>query len=91
MKPNARKRKLLLTDDWKAKIQASQIINRLQKCFNGELELSTNQIKIADILLKKTVPDLSRATIEGGDPDKPIKHDVNVNFVAAKPSEDANG
>jgi hypothetical protein len=37
------------------------------------------------------VPKLQRSQIEGGDPDKPIKHDVNVNFVAAKPSEDANG
>ena len=29
------------------------------------------------------VPKLSRATI-GGDPDAPVKHDVNVNFVTPK-------
>jgi hypothetical protein len=37
------------------KIQASQIINRLQDYFNGKVELSQGQIQSAKILLDKSV------------------------------------
>lgn len=42
-------------DDVRKKIQASQIINRLQDYFNGKVELSAGQIQSAKILLDKTV------------------------------------
>jgi hypothetical protein len=45
------------------KIRASQIINRLQKHFFGELELSPTQIRTAEILLRKCVPDLKQTDI----------------------------
>lgn len=47
-------------DNWKDKIQASQIINGFVKHFKGELELSASQIKVGEILLRKTIPDLAR-------------------------------
>lgn len=56
----ARTTKTTLNNDWKKRIQASQIMNRLAKCANGEIEMSSNSIKAADIVLKKTIPDLSR-------------------------------
>lgn len=56
------------------KIQASQLINVLQKHALGEtdaegkvLELSASRLKAIDILLKKCVPDLSQVALTGED------------------------
>lgn len=49
----------------RAKIQTSQIINRLEKLVNGEIEMTTQQVTAAGILLKKTLPDLSAVTMDG--------------------------
>lgn len=43
----------------RAKIQTSQIINRLHDHFNGKIQLSATQVKTAEILLRKTLPDLA--------------------------------
>ena len=45
------------------KIKASQLMNRLQSCALGEIELTLQQIRAAEILLRKCVPDLSHADI----------------------------
>ena len=45
-------------DDVRAKIQASQIINRLASAFNGDIELSAVQVNIGKSLLDKVLPDL---------------------------------
>jgi len=63
----ARKRKITLSDSWREKIQASQIMNRLLKHVEGEIELSGTQVKAADILLKKVVPDLARTENVGNE------------------------
>jgi hypothetical protein len=63
----ARKRKVVLSDAWREKIQASQIMNRLLKHVEGEIELSGTQVKAADILLKKVVPDLARTENVGSE------------------------
>lgn len=42
----------------RAKIQTSQIINRLNSFVNGEIELTNAQVNAASTLLKKTLPDL---------------------------------
>lgn len=63
----ARIRKTKLSDEWKAKIQAGVILDRLVKHVNGEIDMSASQIKAADILLKKTVPDLARTEVTGKD------------------------
>jgi hypothetical protein len=47
------------SDEIRAKIQASMLINGLHDHFTGKRELSNSQIKSAEILLKKSVPDLS--------------------------------
>ena len=56
-----------MSDEWKAKIQAGVILDRLVKHVNGEIDMSASQIKAADILLKKTVPDLARTEVTGKD------------------------
>ena len=47
------------------KIQASQLINRLTQHALGNVELSATQVKAIEILLKKSVPDLSAVSISG--------------------------
>jgi site-specific recombinase len=63
----ARIRKTTLSEEWKAKIQAGAILTRLVKHVNGEIEMTSSQIKAADILLKKTIPDLARSEVTGAD------------------------
>lgn len=64
-------------DACREKIQTSQLINRLQdsvlsKEDSEPKELTTNQLKAIEILLRKSLPDLSAVTVEGN-PDKPVK------------------
>lgn len=49
----------------RAKIKTSQIINRLEKLVNGEIDMTSQQVTAAGILLKKTLPDLSAVTMDG--------------------------
>jgi hypothetical protein len=63
----ARKRKITLSDDWKAKIKASQLVNRLYDHALGENEMNATQIKAAQIVLNKLVPDLNRSELSGPD------------------------
>lgn len=57
-KSHARKNVLKLSDDWRARIQTSMIINRLQDHIKGAVELSASQVTAALGLLKKTAPDM---------------------------------
>jgi hypothetical protein len=61
-------------DEVRAKIQASQLINRLQNhALNTEVdELKPSQLKAIEILLKKSVPDLQSTEITG-DSDAPMQ------------------
>jgi len=63
----ARKRTAPLSEDWKAKIQATKLIDRLQKCVDGELTLTSTQVNAAKILLGKKVPDLKSVENTGKD------------------------
>lgn len=54
------------------KIQANHLINRLENHALGEIELSQTQIKAIEILLRKTLPDLS-AVEHSGDEENPVQ------------------
>ena len=41
------------------KIKTTQLVNRLQGCALGEVEMSTVQLRAAEILLKRTLPELT--------------------------------
>jgi len=86
----ARKNKLTLTDAWKAKIQVSVISGRLYDHLQGKNSMSPTQIKAADILLKKLIPDLSRAEHTGAGGEA-IKTDNvwRVELVKANANPDA--
>lgn len=80
----ARVKKIRHDDETRAKIQAAQIINRLQAGFMGEISLDTNQVSIAKILLAKTLPDLSAVTLSGEGEDGAIEINVNIGGNAGK-------
>lgn len=53
-------------DEVRAKIQASQLINVLQNHALGQTEeLSLSRMKAIEILLRKSLPDLSSVQLEG--------------------------
>jgi hypothetical protein len=59
------KRKTLFHPDYvREKIRASQLINRLQSCAMGEIDLTMPQIRAIEILLRKCIPDLTAAEIK---------------------------
>ena len=67
-------------EDIRQKIQASQLINVLQKhALTGEGDLSLTRMKAIEILLRKSLADLSAVTITG-DPDNPLKTSIEVTF-----------
>lgn len=53
-------------DDVRRKIQTSQLLNRLQDhALSEEGELSPSRIKAIEILLRKSLPDLSAVEVTG--------------------------
>lgn len=60
----------------RAKIQTSQLLNRLNDHVFGKegqaVDISATQMKAIEILLKKTLPDLSAVEMSG-DADSPMK------------------
>lgn len=64
----------------RAKIQTSQILNRLQSFVNGEVEMTSEQIAAARILLSKSLPDLSSVQLTG-DAANPVRGEVTINIV----------
>jgi hypothetical protein len=69
------------SDEIRAKIQASQLINVLQNhALNGEDEMPASRMKAIEILLRKSVPDLSAIQISG-DEDNPIHHVGRIELV----------
>lgn len=66
------------------KIQTSQLVNRLQSFANGEVELTRDQIKAIEVLLKKSLPDLSSMTIAGDEDGGAIKTVSEIRLVGVK-------
>ena len=56
-----------LSDDYRRKIQATMLINRLTSFVNSEIEMSAHQVTAALGLLKKALPDLSSVQMGGHD------------------------
>lgn len=56
----ARIRSLTLNEEWRAKIQTSELINRLQQHVFGNARMLPTQLKAIEILLRKTIPDLAQ-------------------------------
>jgi hypothetical protein len=63
----ARVNKIRHDEETRAKIKTSQLVNRLYAHAVGEVQLEPTQVKAIEILLRKTMPDLSAidATLSG--------------------------
>ncbi len=68
----ARTVKIRHDEETRAKIQTSQLINRLEDHILNDLDLKPTQVTAALGLLKKTLPDLANVELTGND-DKPFK------------------
>lgn len=66
----ARRTRTKLDEKWRDKIRTSMLINRLQDNAIGKIELTREQIRSIEILLKKSAPDLQSIELsgEGGGP-----------------------
>lgn len=74
-----------MPEEWRNKIRATQIMNRLNECVMGTVELTAQQIKAADIILKKIEPDLARTELQNLDKDgKPADAGFNINICHVK-------
>ncbi len=67
----ARVNKIRHDEETRKKIQTAQIINRLQSGFNGDIELTANQVSIAKMLLAKVLPDLTSVDMSAS-----VEHEV---------------
>jgi hypothetical protein len=68
-------------DDIRRKIQASQLINVLQDhALTGEGEITPTRMKAIEILLRKSIPDLSSVELSGGDEPVNFVHSIAINL-----------
>jgi len=68
----ARTVKIRHDEETRARIQTSQLINRLEDHILNDLDLKPTQVTAALGLLKKTLPDLANVELSGSD-DKPFQ------------------
>ena len=71
------------SEEIRAKIQASLLVNRLHDCAMGNLELTQIQVKSIEALLDRSVPKLSQIQ-HVGDDENPVK--LQFEWISA-PSE----
>ena len=85
----ARTNKTKLDQKWREKIRTSMLINRLSGHVVGRIKLDPSQVRAAEVLLKKTLPDLSHNENEiTGAGGEPIATSLHVSFVTPeKPGE----
>jgi len=60
-----KERKGTVGEMWRERIKAGKILGRLMRHVEGEIEMSSTQIRAAEILLKKVLPDLSAIEHQG--------------------------
>lgn len=70
-------------DEVRTKIQTSQLINKLQNhaLSDGDEEISNSRMKAIEILLKKSLPDLTAIQMSG-DEDNPVRVVTKIELVA---------
>lgn len=75
-------------DKTRSAIQTSQLVNRLQGYALGTIEeIEPGRLKAIEILLRKTLPDLSAVTLSGDD-DNPVKVQVIERRIVRSNSSD---
>jgi hypothetical protein len=78
----ARTRKVQIDDLTRTRIRTTQLLNRLQDHADGKVELTNSQVKAVEILLRKSLPDLSAVQLTGSE-GGPVEHSMKVAFIAS--------
>lgn len=87
-KPRGIEAVLLAAAEYRLSIDAKYILNRLRDHVKGEVKMLPTQVKAAEILLKKCMPDLSQMDVAFD----PLRNKVTVNVVSfADLTYDADG
>ena len=68
----AARKQLWHPDEVRQRIQASQLLNRLHDHAFGEIDLTPQQVRSIEILLKKALPDLAAIEVSG-DAEQPLR------------------
>ena len=72
------------SEEVRARIQTSQLINVLQDhALTGDGDMSPTRMKAIEILLRKSIPDLSAVTVSGDD-DNPLTTVTRIELIALK-------
>jgi hypothetical protein len=71
----------------KQKIQASQLVNRLQKHAFGEIEMSATQLDAAKFLLNKRLGNAATEINVGGQEDNPVVGKVVFEVISGSQSK----
>jgi hypothetical protein len=61
----ARKNTPRLSNEWRERIKSGLILSRLEQAALGEIEMTPSALKAAEIVLRKTLPDLARTEVTG--------------------------
>ena len=65
------KRNAMNIAETRQRVQTTQLLKRLTNHALGELEMSATQVRAAEVLLKKSLPDLASVT-HSGDAENPL-------------------
>ncbi len=76
MAPRGRPAGFVMSQEHRNKIGSANILNRLQKHFNGEVEMSPTQVTVGLALLKKVMPDLQSVALTDADHTGPAKIEI---------------
>lgn len=72
-------------DEVRAKIQASQLVNVLTNHALGKgPDISPTRLRAIEILLRKSLPDLSAVTVSG-DQENPLQVGMTLSIVGVEP------
>lgn len=63
----ARVRKVEIDAEWRKRIQTGVLLKRLEDHVVGKTELTATQISAANILLRKSIPDLNATQLTGAE------------------------
>ena len=83
----ARIKKIRDDENTRLKIKAAQLINRLTNHANGEIELTSTQVRSIEILLRKILPDLSDIKMDVNA--APVTFNLNMTSPEADDGEQA--
>lgn len=70
-------------EEVKAKIQASQLINRLQNHIDGKIEMTPTQVDAAKFLLNKRLGNAATEINLGGQSDNPLVTKIITEIVSS--------